>query len=149
MTKAHTKELNIGDKLYKFLLTGVAEYEVFGARNYAHSTHYEIRCKNCEHGYTCEVLIVPGEKNTYSYVEMLNEVENDRQYYWHSDSPYFLTKEEALISYGLERLNNMSKEIEKTKSTLAQQQKQYVEMKAYVELNNKLLGSRQLGDIGE
>lgn len=138
----NTKELNVGSKLYKFNLNGTTEYEVFGIRKYANSLHYEIRCKACTHHYNCEVLIVPGEKNMYLYVEMLNEDEDYRQYYWHNDSPYFSTQEEALIHYGNQVLNEISREIENTKQKLKNQELRYSKMKNYIDsVSPKLLNN--------
>lgn len=97
------KKLNIGDKLYRYVsLKGVFEYEVVGIRQYEKNNHYELICKNCNHGQQCKVLVNadPVYKKAFKYIEMLNndDIDDDvHSFSWHYDGNYFLSSEEALI----------------------------------------------------
>jgi hypothetical protein len=134
MKKSQAKPLNIGDKVYKYLsLHGVMTYEVIGKREYRENIQYELQCKNCKHGYPCELLITLNDNGRYVYVAMLNDDEEDPQYYFHIGEPFFLAKQEALINKGEVHISEYKLEINKLKTQLSEKEKALKELEVYVE----------------
>ena len=134
MKKSQAKPLNIGDKVYKYLSSqGIMTYEVNGERKYRENIQYEIQCKDCNHGYPCELLITLNDNGQYVYVAMLNDDEEYPQYYYHIGEPFFLTKQEALINKGEVHISEYKLEINKLKTQLSGKEKALKELEIYVE----------------
>jgi len=96
MTKLNLK---INDTLYKYSSPSLMIYKVFGILEREDGIYYQIRCESCHHGKKCEVLIRVDDQGRLVYVSMLNEDEEDKQYYWHTtdeDDFYQLHKPYAL-----------------------------------------------------
>jgi O6-methylguanine-DNA--protein-cysteine methyltransferase len=111
-------ELKLGDSLYKYSSINLLIYTVFGIVQREEGKYYQVRCTSCNHGNKCEVLIKEDDRGKLVYVSMLNEDEEDKQYYWHmtdQNSSYELTKKAALtnvINRNIEYNNNKIKELQ-------------------------------------
>jgi hypothetical protein len=96
MTEVNIK---LGQKLYKYSTIHLLKYEVFGILEREEGTYYQLRCLSCEHSYPCEVLVKFNDNKKLKYVSILNDSEEDKQYYWHTDEGkdfYYSSKKEAL-----------------------------------------------------
>lgn len=98
-------EIKLGQKLYKYATFYLMEYEVFGILQREEGEYYQVRCNSCKHGTKCEVLLKFNDQQKLIYVSMLNEDEEDKQYYWHVSSTisgaeeyYHFSKKDALTA---------------------------------------------------
>jgi len=125
------KKLSLGDILYKYLtFNGIGKYEVIGIREYSKGqVQYELLCHACTHGYKCEVLVTATTKGRFEYVSM---IKGEDQEYWHDDSPYFLTQNEAIIYQSNKILSKKSKEINNLEKKLEDAKKSYSEVETYI-----------------
>lgn len=91
-------QYKVGDELFRYVdAGGVFRYIVTGVRSYADEVQLEAECQTCSHGYKCKVLLARDDEHRIVTVHMLNEDENDRQRYWHSNDGMFFwpTENEA------------------------------------------------------
>lgn len=136
-------KLQIGDNLFHYVsFHGVLKYIVTGIRNYGDTTHYEIECENCSHGYRCKILVTKDQdwgRDRFKYIEMLND--EDREYFiFHNDSYYYLTSTEALLEKTHEILEEKRKRKKELEFRLDKANKDLEETEAYFKsLENELL----------
>jgi hypothetical protein len=122
MSKKITK-LKIGQDLYKYIeddaFNTLLEYEVFGILQREEGEYYKIICKSCNHGWSCEVLIKLDDEGKFKYVCMLNDREEDPQYFAHQTTGeceyYYLTRDEAVE---VKLIQPLQKEIEEIKGNI-------------------------------
>lgn len=122
------KELNIGDSLFKRLFVcGIGEYKIYGIRRYVDSIQYETECLSCNHGRRkCKVLIAQ-DKNGFRYVTTIDDDEDEPQYPWHDDGPYYTTKNEAHAKYLAQIIYEKKQNLEKKKKECVQMEKEIKE----------------------
>lgn len=124
--------LKLNQKLYKYSSFYLMEYEVFGILEREDGIYYQIRCESCRHGYKCEVLIKLDDNKNYKYVSMLNEDEDDRQYYWHTTEGqdfFCLTKRESLNKVLERSIKSLQKEISDLRDNISQKKERIIEYK--------------------
>lgn len=125
-------ELKLGQKLYKYSSFYLMQYEVFGILEREDGKYYQIKCLSCKHGADCEVLIKLDDNKKLKYVSMLNENEEDRQYYWHTTEDkdfYCLSKKEALEKVLERSIRSCEKEISDLKERIKNKEQNIIEYK--------------------
>jgi hypothetical protein len=121
-------EIKLGQRLYKYSSFYLMEYEIFGILEREDGIYYQVRCLSCKHNNLCEVLIKFNDNGKLKYVSMLNDCEEDKQYYWHTDEGkdfYYPSKKEALeklykrnIKLCEERIKELERQIQDRKESL-------------------------------
>lgn len=131
--KGNNMKLKIKQKLYKYSTIYLMEYEVFGILQREDGEYYQIRCKTCKDHNFCEVLIKLNDNDKFKYVSMLNENEDNKQYYWHTtddDNDYYcLTKKEALEKVLNRNIKLCEKQIKEKKKIIQNIEKNIIEYK--------------------
>lgn len=140
MKKSKAPKLSTGDSVFKYLgMNGVGNYKVIGKREYPDNIQYEVECQNCTHGYKCQVLITLDDHGQYKYVAMLNDDEDDSQYYWHNTGTFFLTSAEAKIAEGERWIREHKEKLAKLEEQVQAKKKRIGELEVFIsELKKEL-----------
>lgn len=128
-------KLQINDKLYNYQsLKGIFTYIVIGVRDYGESVLYEVECQNCKDHDNCRLLVsqVDNEKR-FRYVTMINEDEENEQYYWHSTGYFYISKNDCKKAAYQEAIKFKEKEIEELKTKLKIAQEHLIELKLLID----------------
>jgi hypothetical protein len=113
--------IKLGQKLYKYSTLYLMKYEVFGILEREEGVYYQIRCLSCTHSCPCEVLVKFNDNGKLKYVSMLNDSEEDRQYYWHTDEGidfYYFSKKEALENLYKRKIELCEKKIKELENQI-------------------------------
>ena len=143
------KKLDIGTTLYRYfphvISPGIANYKVVGIREHVEGYHYEVECLNCKHGKNCIMLVVPDDDKLI-YVRLINEDEEDRQYFWHSDREnfFFLDSNKAKIAKLESAVRLAKKEAEDAQKILENRKKQLDRLEESLDLVKELIAKQAL-----
>jgi len=129
MKKNNIINLKIGDFLYKYI-RGIFKYKVVSIRTDEFSTQYVVECMECKDHDNCKVLITQIDNyDAFIYVAMIDEDEENEQYYFHNDRDYYFFQSEIqvkkqcakiLISKKETELKNLKERIKKLESDIEQ-----------------------------
>ena len=128
-------KLQIDDELYNYqALNGIFTYTVRGVRDYGDSILYEIECQECRYHNNCRLLVsqIDNQKR-FKYVSMINEDEENEQYYWHSTGDFFITKNDCKKAAYQKAKEDKEKQIEELKSKLKLAQENLIEIKLLID----------------
>jgi len=137
LKKSKIIKLEIDDTLYRYVtMHGLWEYKVIGIKIVEGVTQYITECQACTHGYRCEVMVVQRPNhNAFQFVSILNDEyddygdsDYDEQYYWHNDSWYYTTKNEAKNKIYTDLINNKKVKVKEAKETLKRLEKELFEL---------------------
>ena len=128
-------KLQINDELYNYqALKGIFTYIVCGVRDYGDSVLYEIECQECRDHDNCRLLVsqIDNQKR-FKYVSMINEDEENEQYYWHSTDDFFMTKNDCKKAAYQKAKEYKEKQIEELKTKLKSAQENLIEIKLLID----------------
>ena len=127
--------LNIGDSLYNYQsFKGVFTYKVIGVRDYSDVVLFEIECQECSDHAKCKLLVSQIDNiKRFTYVSMIDEDEDNEQYYWHNHTEFFLTKNDCKKIAYVKVKEQKEKRIEELKEKLKQEQQSLAEIKSLIE----------------
>ena len=110
----NTIEIQLGQELFKYATIHFMKYKVVSILDREDGRYYQIRCLTCNHDRSCEILIKLDDRKNLKYVSMLNDDEEDPQYYWHTTDDgdfYCLTKKQSLEKLYERAMKKVKKEI--------------------------------------
>ena len=134
--KKHTNiRLKIGDELFTHESgKGIFTYVVLGVREYEGATLYEVECQECKHHTKCRLLVAQkDEQEVFRYVSMLNDDEDNEQYYWHSSAEYFMTRKDCMKDAWNKAIAYHTKHAQELEDSLKIQRKRIAELKALMD----------------
>lgn len=133
MKKDKIVKLKLNDKLYSYRsLIGIFTYVVLGVRNYKDSVFYEVECEECKGHDRCRLLVSRVDNmDRFKYVSMVDEDEEDEQYYLHSTDEFFMSKNECKKAAYEAVKARKEEEIEQMKKDLKRAEDSLNEIKAY------------------
>lgn len=136
MEKEKIIKLNIGDDLFAYVaFKGIFNYKVIGIREYQSGNLYEIECQQCHDHENCIVLVSQHDNfPQFQYVSMVNEDEENEQYYWHSGQDYFISKNECKKQAYDKSIKSKKKEIEELENKLKERKQSLSELQSLVEV---------------
>ena len=135
MKKEKIIKLQINDELYNYqALKGIFTYIVLGVRDYGDSILYEIECQECKDHANCRLLVsqIDNQKR-FKYVSMINEDEDNEQYYWHSLDDFFISKNDCKKAAYQKAKEYKEKQIEELKTKLESAQENLIEIKLLID----------------
>jgi len=135
MKKVNIVKLQINDVLYNFNTTKkIFTYIVRGIRDYGDSILYEIECQECLNHDNCRLLVSQYDNDKrFKYVSMINEDEDDEQYYWHSLDDFFISKNDCEKAAYQKIKKYKETEIEELKTKLKSAQENLIELKLLID----------------
>jgi len=135
MRKSKIINLNVGDELFNYQsFKGIFTYKIVGVREYENSRLYEIKCQECRDHAKCRVLVSQIDNlPQFQYVQMLNEDEENEQYYWHNNQVYFVSKNDCKKHAYNKAIEYHKKEIEKLENSLKKQKERLAEIQSLVD----------------
>ena len=122
--------LKIGDSLFAHVaMKGVFTYNVVGVRTYPETCAYEVECQSCSDHDKCRLLVVQVDNQSkFKYVCMLNDNEDNEQYYWHSENEYFTSMSECKNAAYKKAVDHKRKEITTLELKLEEARKSLAEI---------------------
>ena len=132
MKKEKIIKLQINDELYNYqALKGIFTYIVRGVRD---SILYEIECQECKDHANCRLLVsqIDNQKR-FKYVSMINEDEDNEQYYWHSLDDFFISKNDCKKAAYQKAKEYKEKQIEELETKLKSAQENLIEIKLLID----------------
>ena len=128
-------KLQINDELYNYqALKGIFTYIVRGVRDYGDSILYEIECQECRDHAKCRLLVSQMDnQKRFKYVSMINEDEENEQYYWHSTDDFFMSKNDCKKAAYQKAKEYKEKQIEELKTKLKSAQENIIEIKLLID----------------
>jgi hypothetical protein len=84
------KILKIGDKLFRFVFgfgiySRIHEFLVIEAHETKHGKQYVVEDQNCTHGWKCQLLIAPTNKNHFKFIRQINDEDNSQEHWHHNN----------------------------------------------------------------
>ena len=128
-------KLQINDELYNYqALKGIFTYIVRVVRDYGDSILYEIECQECRDHAKCRLLVSQMDnQKRFKYVSMINEDEENEQYYWHSTGDFFMSKNDCKKAAYQKAKEYKEKQIEELKTKLKSAQENLIEIKLLID----------------
>jgi hypothetical protein len=84
MKKTTQRSFSIGQKLWKYSLNDILEYEIIAELELGKKLY--LKCLSCRHGYNCIVLVEVLPDGNISYVQTENDNEYNDEAYYHTTS---------------------------------------------------------------
>lgn len=135
MKKENIIKLQINDMLYSYkALKGIFTYIVRDVRNYEGCVLYEIECQECKDRDNCRLLVSQlDNRKRFKYVSMINEDEENEQYYWHSFEEFFIMKNDCKKAAYQKAKEYKEKQIEELKTKLKLAEENLIEIKLLID----------------
>lgn len=146
--------MKFGDSVFKYGGVGkFFEYKVVAITERPKIVFYEVECLACDHGSEkCHVLITEDldhKCGNYRYVSMVNDSDEERQYYWHNEGLYYKDKHKCLLAEFNRRLTSAEEEVKKAEENLKYRIKARDEIKEYISSTKKKAEMKTQSEVSQ
>jgi len=117
-------EIEIGQHFYGYASFVLLEYVIIDIQKLTtlnnEKTFYIAECLSCKHGKNCIVAFTYNDFRELAYSHMVNENEEEKQFYWHNSEPEFIfkSKKEAEIYICSKKIKYFRENIDKANNKI-------------------------------